>query len=129
MGGSLVAGILLGDAALIGKALNSDAIVEPVRGPLIPGFGAVKEAALAAGALRQQGRGAAVWELCCVGRRWTTLVLMGWKGGVRGQACGVDSGLSLAAGRPDCTRGLWPQPAGGMGPALGYRRGMQVFKY
>ncbi|KAI3426437.1 hypothetical protein D9Q98_008805 [Chlorella vulgaris] len=50
MGGSLVAGILLGDAALIGKALNSDAIVEPVRGPLIPGFGAVKEAALAAGA-------------------------------------------------------------------------------
>lgn len=50
MGGSLVAGILTGDAALIGKALDSDAIVEPVRGPLIPGFQAVKEAAHAAGA-------------------------------------------------------------------------------
>ena len=50
MGGSLVAGILTGDAALIGKALGSDAIVEPVRGPLIPGFSAVKEAAVAAGA-------------------------------------------------------------------------------
>lgn len=49
MGGSLVAGILTGDAALIGKALDSDAIVEPVRGPLIPGFAAVKEAAKAAG--------------------------------------------------------------------------------
>lgn len=49
MGGSLVAGILTGNAALIGKALDSDAIVEPVRGPLIPGFQAVKEAAHAAG--------------------------------------------------------------------------------
>ncbi len=39
----------MGDAAVIGKALDSDAIVEPVRGPLIPGFQAVKEAAHAAG--------------------------------------------------------------------------------
>lgn len=44
-----VAGILLGDAAQLGRALNSDVIVEPVRGPLIPGFTAVKEAALSAG--------------------------------------------------------------------------------
>lgn len=50
MGASLVAGILTADAALIGKALDSDVIVEPVRGPLIPGFPAVKEAAKAAGA-------------------------------------------------------------------------------
>lgn len=50
MGASLVAGILTGDAKLIGKALDSDVIVEPVRGPLIPGFMAVKEAAKAAGA-------------------------------------------------------------------------------
>jgi homoserine kinase len=50
MGASLVAGVLSGDAALIGKALDSDLIVEPVRGPLIPGFLAVKEAARAAGA-------------------------------------------------------------------------------
>lgn len=49
-GGSLVAGILLGDSQMLGEALNSDTIIEPARGPLIPGFGAVKEAALAAGA-------------------------------------------------------------------------------
>ena len=55
MGGSLVAGILLGDAALIGRSLDSDLIVEPVRGPLIPGFQAVKEAARAAGG----------WALVC----------------------------------------------------------------
>lgn len=34
---------------MIGRALDSDAIVEPVRGPLIPGFAAVKAAALEAG--------------------------------------------------------------------------------
>ncbi len=45
-----VAGILAGDAALVGRALDGDAIVEPVRGPLIPGFAAVKRAARAAGA-------------------------------------------------------------------------------
>jgi homoserine kinase len=44
-----VAGILLGDAELTGRALDSDCIVEPVRGPLIPGFAAVKEAAKGAG--------------------------------------------------------------------------------
>lgn len=44
-----VAGILLGDSKQLGSALNSDVVVEPVRGPLIPGFRAVKDAALAAG--------------------------------------------------------------------------------
>lgn len=38
-----------GNAELTGRALDSDCIVEPVRGPLIPGFAAVKEAAKAAG--------------------------------------------------------------------------------
>ncbi len=33
-----VAGILKGNAAMLGRALDSDVIVEPVRGPLIPGF-------------------------------------------------------------------------------------------
>ena len=45
-----VAGILGGDAELTGRALDSDCLVEPVRGPLIPGFAAVKQAARAAGA-------------------------------------------------------------------------------
>lgn len=49
-GGALVAGITLGNIALLGAALDSDVIVEPVRGKLIPGFSAVKEAAKAAGA-------------------------------------------------------------------------------
>jgi len=44
-----VAGILGGDATMVGRALDSDAIIEPVRGPLIPGFAAVKRAARAAG--------------------------------------------------------------------------------
>ena len=46
----LVAGILGGDAALLGAGLHSDTIVEPARGPLIPAFFAVKAAAMAAGA-------------------------------------------------------------------------------
>lgn len=50
-GGALVAAILLGDAERLGEALGADAIVEPVRGPLIPGFSAVKRAAAEAGAL------------------------------------------------------------------------------
>ncbi|GAX85505.1 hypothetical protein CEUSTIGMA_g12921.t1 [Chlamydomonas eustigma] len=49
-GGSLVTGILTGDVRLIGESLDSDVIIEPVRGPLIPGMMAVKEAAKAAGA-------------------------------------------------------------------------------
>ena len=49
-GGALVAGILTGDAEMLGKALDSDVIVEAARGPLIPGFFAVKAAAKAAGA-------------------------------------------------------------------------------
>jgi homoserine kinase len=49
-GAGLVAGILTGDAAMLGAALGDDTIVEPARGPLIPGFVAVKAAAMAAGA-------------------------------------------------------------------------------
>ncbi|GJN22574.1 hypothetical protein PR202_gb10153 [Eleusine coracana subsp. coracana] len=48
---ALVAAVLQGDAALIGSAMSSDAIVEPTRAPLIPGMLAVKAAALQAGAL------------------------------------------------------------------------------
>ncbi len=48
--GGLVAGLVAGDAALVGRSLRDD-IVEPARAPLIPGFRVVKEAALAAGAL------------------------------------------------------------------------------
>lgn len=49
-GATLVASVLSGDTAELGRALNSDGIVEPARGPVIPGFAAVKAAALDAGA-------------------------------------------------------------------------------
>ena len=38
-----------GDPEMLGAALNSDELVEPVRGPLIPAFSQVKAAALQAG--------------------------------------------------------------------------------
>jgi homoserine kinase len=44
------AGILLGNVDMLGQGLSTDCIVEPARGPLIPGFKAVKEAALCSGA-------------------------------------------------------------------------------
>ena len=48
--GGLVVGLVSGNATLIAHSCE-DAIVEPVRAPLIPCFYGVKEAALAAGAL------------------------------------------------------------------------------
>ncbi|CAH9095769.1 unnamed protein product [Cuscuta epithymum] len=48
--GALVASVLQGDVAGIGKALSSDKIVEPRRAPLIPGMEAVKKAAIEGGA-------------------------------------------------------------------------------
>lgn len=47
---ALVAGALLGDLRLLGRAID-DRIAEPSRSPLLPGFAAAKAAALAAGAL------------------------------------------------------------------------------
>lgn len=48
--GGLVAGLLTGDYALIGRSLH-DQIVEPLRALLIPNFAKVKQAAMNAGAL------------------------------------------------------------------------------
>mmetsp|Transcript_26650 Transcript_26650/g.44650 ORF Transcript_26650/g.44650 Transcript_26650/m.44650 type:complete len:418 (+) Transcript_26650:430-1683(+) len=50
-GASLVSGILLGDLELLGQGMHTDCIVEPARAPLIPGFKAVKAAAMEAGSL------------------------------------------------------------------------------
>lgn len=46
---TMAAGFAMGDVALIGRAM-SDAVVEPVRSPMIPGYEKVKEKALEAGA-------------------------------------------------------------------------------
>ena len=45
-----MAGILKGDASLLGRALGEEIVVESARGPLIPGFAGVKRAAMDAGA-------------------------------------------------------------------------------
>jgi homoserine kinase len=47
---AIVAGALLGDTALMGRGVT-DRIAEPARAPMLPGFVAAKEAALAAGAV------------------------------------------------------------------------------
>ena len=47
---SLVTALHSNDLALLGRSIQ-DRIIEPMRSPLIPGFDAVKEAALSAGAL------------------------------------------------------------------------------
>ena len=62
-----VAGILTGDAALIGRALGEETVVETARGPLIPGFRAVKAAAGAAGAFGCTISGAGPTMVAAVG--------------------------------------------------------------
>jgi homoserine kinase len=61
----LLAGCFLGDLELIGRSLT-DVLVEPFREPLVPGFRAVKGAALEAGALGGSisGAGPAVFAWC-----------------------------------------------------------------
>jgi homoserine kinase len=62
---ALVASLYEGDLALLGRSLQ-DVVAEPVRSLLIPGFPAVKRAALAAGALgcSISGSGPSVFALC-----------------------------------------------------------------
>ena len=47
---ALVSALYTGDLELFGRSIH-DALVEPIRAPLVPAFAAVKDAALAAGAL------------------------------------------------------------------------------
>lgn len=63
--GGMVAGLMKGDYDLIGRSLH-DVIAEPYRASLIPSFYAVKQAAMAAGALgcSISGAGPAVFALC-----------------------------------------------------------------
>ena len=63
--GGFLAGCLTGDLELIRRSFT-DLIAEPMRAPLIPGFGAVKSAALAAGALgcSISGGGPSVFAWC-----------------------------------------------------------------
>ena len=60
----LIAGLLLGDFALVGRSLH-DVIAEPTRSALIPGFAKLKTAAMRSGALgcSISGSGPAVFAL------------------------------------------------------------------
>jgi len=62
---ALVAALFTGDLALLGRSLQ-DVVAEPARSMLIPGFDAVKAAALGAGALgcSISGSGPSVFALC-----------------------------------------------------------------
>jgi homoserine kinase len=64
----LVAACYRGDLDLLGRCLRDD-IVEPVRGPLIPGFAAVRDAALQAGALASTISGAGPTLFAVTGSR------------------------------------------------------------
>lgn len=61
----LITGLFRGDYELIGRSLQ-DVIIEPVRSVLIPGFDAVKKAAMDAGALgcSISGSGPSMFALC-----------------------------------------------------------------
>ena len=63
--GALVDGLHRADFALISRALE-DSIAEPRRAPLVPGLAAIKQAAVAAGALgcSLSGSGPSVFALC-----------------------------------------------------------------
>lgn len=62
--GGLIAGLMQSDYALIGRSMH-DAIVEPIRSLLIPGFDQVKNAAIEAGALGSgiSGSGPSIFAL------------------------------------------------------------------
>jgi homoserine kinase len=62
---ALVAGLFRGDWEIIGRAVE-DRIAEPLRAPAVPGFAAVKGAALDAGALGASlsGSGPSLFALC-----------------------------------------------------------------
>ncbi|CAN5134966.1 homoserine kinase [soil metagenome] len=74
--GGLIVGLMNGDYALIGRALQ-DVIVEPARAPLIPGYYEAKQAAMEAGALgcNISGSGPSLFALC-QGRDTATAVSM-----------------------------------------------------
>jgi homoserine kinase len=63
--GALVAGLHQADWGLVSRALV-DVVAEPVRSPLVPGFAAMRRAALAAGALgaNLSGSGPSLFALC-----------------------------------------------------------------
>lgn len=86
---SLVTGLMLGDLALVGRALV-DHVAEPARAPLIPGFMAAKHAALDAGALGASlsGSGPTTFAVCATeAAAMAVAEAMRWAYAAAGHAC------------------------------------------
>jgi homoserine kinase len=62
---AFVSALHSGDLALLGRSIH-DAMVEPVRAPLIPGFASAKQAALSSGAMgcSISGSGPSLFAVC-----------------------------------------------------------------
>lgn len=103
--GALVAALFQGDLALLARSLD-DAVAEPRRASLVPGFAEVKAAALAAGALgcSLSGSGPSIFALAAslADARRIGHAMRG----------------ALAAVRPDLDADLWCSPVGCQGARL-----------
>jgi homoserine kinase len=104
---ALVAALYNGDLQLLGRSLQ-DVVAEPARSLLIPGFAAVKAAALEAGALgcSISGSGPSVFALCASPEASSRA---GHAMAAAFRAAGLDSDLYLSAVNP---RGPVVLPAG-----------------
>ena len=93
---ALVAALYNGDLQLLGRSLQ-DVVAEPARSLLIPGFAAVKAAALAAGALgcSISGSGPSVFALCATHAKTPRAPGMPWSR--RSRAAGLACDLYLSA--------------------------------
>jgi len=113
---ALVAGLFRCDWEVIGRAVE-DRVAEPLRSGAVPGFAAVKKAALDAGALGASlsGSGPSVFALCrgmkrarAVGERMVDAFR---------EAGGLEADLLVSPGRAPGARILPPEPARGEGRA------------
>jgi homoserine kinase len=103
--GGLVSGLFLGDLALIARSLD-DAIAEPKRAALVPGFYTVKQAALDAGALgcSLSGSGPSLFALCA-----------SLEGATR---AGDAMRVAFAAGSGGVDADVWISPVGRQGARI-----------
>jgi len=105
---ALVAGLHRGDWEIIGRAVE-DRIAEPLRAPAVPGFSAVKEAALNAGALAASfsGSGPSLFALC----RGPTRAQAVGEAMVRAflDSSGLEADLLVSPGRAPGARILEPE--------------------
>ena len=99
----LVAGLMTGDWDLIARCM-CDAVAEPVRAALVPGFEQVRESALAAGAAAAglSGSGPTVFAVCR-GRRTARAAATAMAGAFR-DAAGVASDVVVSAVNPTGAR-------------------------